>query len=73
MLRYAVQVGQLLAVGYTEDPAKLVATNIAGFAWVQHVDPDDSTFTIMCPHGSPPPTSCFLVGSISCALDLLAP
>jgi hypothetical protein len=68
---HTVQVGQILAVGYTEDPARLVATNVAGFAWVQHVDLTDSSLTIMCPHGIPPPTNCFLAGAINRSLDLV--
>lgn len=66
-----VQVGQLLAVCYTDDPAQLAVTNVAGFVWVQQVDFDDDSLSLMCPHATPPPTNSFILGSIKRNLDLL--
>lgn len=66
-----MQVGQLLAACYTSDPTQLAVTNVAGFVWVQQVDFDDDSMSIMCPHSSAPPTMCFVAGSIKRNLDLM--
>ena len=66
-----MQVGQLLGVSYTEDPAKMALTNVAGFVWVQQIDTSDDSITLMCPHATPPPTLCFIAGSIRRNLDLV--
>lgn len=61
----------MLAACYVEDPTKLAVMNVAGFVWVQHVDFDDDSIALMCPHASPPPTMSFILGSIKRNLDLL--
>jgi Pre-mRNA cleavage complex II protein Clp1 len=50
----------------------MAVTNVAGFVWVQQVDAADDSMSLMCPHGTPPPTLCFIAGSIKRNLDLLS-
>jgi Pre-mRNA cleavage complex II protein Clp1 len=63
------QAGLILAVSYAQDAHEIAASNVAGFMWVQQVDVDDGSMSVICPHHSTPPSTCFLMGSIRRNLD----
>ena len=59
----------LLAVSHANDPADLLACNVAGFLYVTGVERDGGAYTVLAPRGGALPGKLMLAGNIKVFLE----
>jgi polyribonucleotide 5'-hydroxyl-kinase len=56
---------QLVAVSFAKKPEDLLKENVAGFLWIERIDEQKQTMTVLSPSPGPLPGHLLLVGSLA--------